>query len=196
MINTARTLGILAVGMAAGVFLFSQTQESAQLFEKNKEGVLSLFVYGENKELTAKGVGFGLAEDVVVTSYHLVSRAEEVEAVNVKGKKIKVEGIIFVRRNFDKLGDGLSIIESSISIPDGYNGGPLLDLGGKAVGLAVVMEKSRVGIPVNSWKSLPKTGKTTAFKDWVKEDYFTGFEGAYLAGRIASLMDETLNAQT
>jgi len=244
MINKARTLGILAVGMAAGVFLFSQTQESAQLFEKNKEGVLSLFVYGENKELTAKGVGFGLAEDVVVTSYHLVSRAEEVEGVNVKGKKMKVEGIISVDRNFDvallklkgkvgvltlgdsdelqsgarlfalganesgeitigegtlrnihKLGDGLSIIESSISIPDGYNGGPLLDLGGKAVGLAVVMEKSRVGIPVNSWKSLPKTGKTTAFKDWVKEDYFTGFEGAYLAGRIASLMDETLNAQ-
>jgi tetratricopeptide (TPR) repeat protein len=244
MIIKARTLGILAISMAAGVFLFSQTQESAQLFEKNKDAVLSMFVYGGNKELIAKGVGFGLAEDVVVTSYHLVSQAEEVEGVNVKGKKMKLDGIISVDRNLDvallkvkgkvgvltlgnsdelqsgarlfalganesgemtiaegtvrnihKLGDSQSVIESSISLPEGYNGGPLLDLGGKAVGLTIIMEKSRVGIPVNSWKSLPKMGKITAFKDWAKEDYFAGFEGAYLAGRISGLMDDTLSAQ-
>jgi len=244
MTNKARILGILAVCLAAGVLLFSQTPESAQLLEKNNEGILSLFVYGANKELTAKGVGFGLTEDVVATSYHLVSRAEEVEGVNVKGKKMKLEGIISVDRNLDvallkvkgkvgvlglgdsdglqsgvrlfalganesgeitisegtlrnmhKLGDGLSIIESSISIPDGFNGGPILDLGGKAVGLAIVIERSRVGIPVNSWKNLAKAGKVTAFKDWAKEDYLGGFEGAYLAGRVSSLMDETLNAQ-
>jgi tetratricopeptide (TPR) repeat protein len=244
MTNKARILVFVAIGLAAGVFLSSQTPESAQIFEKNKEGVLSLFVYGANKELAAKGVGFGLAEDVVATSYHLVSRAEEVEGVNVKGKKMKVEGIISVDRNLDvallkikgkvgvlplgdsdglqsgarlfalganesgeitisegtlrnllKLGDSLSLIESSISIPDGYNGGPILDLGGTAVGLAVVIERSRVGIPVNSWKSLPKAGKVTAFKDWTKEDYLAGFEGAYLAGRISGLTDETMNAQ-
>jgi tetratricopeptide (TPR) repeat protein len=244
MIIKSRTLVILAVLAAAGVFLFSQTQESAQLFEKNKEGVLSLFVYGANKDLLAKGVGFGLAEDVVATSYHLVSQAEEVEGVSAKGKKMKVEGIISVDRNLDvallklkgkvgvltlgnsddlhtgarlfglgvnesgevtiaegtvrniyKLAGGQSIIDSSISIPEGYNGGPLLDLGGSAVGLVVVMERSRVGIPVNGWKSLPRLGKITAFKDWAKEDYFASFEGAYLAGRIFSLMDENLNAQ-
>src|SRR4030066_757002 len=244
MIIKARTLGILAISLAAGVFLFSQTQESAQLFEKNKDGVLSLFVYGGNKELIAKGVGFGLAEDVVVTSYHLISQAEEVEGVNVKGKKMKLEGLITVDRNLDiallklkgkvgvlalgnsdellpgsslvglganesgeitiaegtvrnvhKLADSQSVIESSISISEGYNGGPLLDVGGKAVGLIIVMEKSRVGIPVNAWKSLPRLGKVTAFKELAKEDYFAGFEGAYLAGRISALMDETLNAQ-
>src|SRR4030042_917470 len=101
MIIKARALGILAICLAAGVFLFSQTQESAQLFEKNKDGVLALFVEGGNKELIAKGVGFGLAEDVVATSYHLVSQAEEVEGVNVKGKKMKLEGIITVDRNLD-----------------------------------------------------------------------------------------------
>src|SRR4030042_33088 len=101
MIIKVRTLGILAISLAAGVFLFSQTQESAQLFEKNKDGVLSLFVYGGNKDLIAKGVGFGLAEDVVATSYHLVSQAEEVEGVNIKGKKMKLEGIISVDRTLD-----------------------------------------------------------------------------------------------
>jgi len=244
MIIKARTLGILAIFLGAGVFLFSQTQESAQLLEKNKDGVLSLFAYGGNKELIGKGVGFGLAEDVVATSYHLISQAEEVEGVNVKGKKMKIEGIISADRNSDvallkvkgkvgvftlgdsnelqegsrlfalgtnesgeitiaegtvrnvhKLGDSQAVIESSISLPEGYNGGPLLDLGGKAVGLTVIMEKSRVGIPVNAWKGLARLGKITAFKDWTKEDYLASFEGAYLAGRIASLMDETLNAQ-
>src|SRR4030043_1142273 len=101
MIIKARTLGILAISLAAGVFLFSQTQESAQLLEKNKDGVLSLFVYGGNKELNAKGGGVGVAEDGVVTSYHLISQAEEVEGVNVKGKKMKLEGIITVDRNLD-----------------------------------------------------------------------------------------------
>jgi len=244
MIIKARTMATLVLPLAAGIFLFSQTQESAQLFEKHKDGVLSLFIYGANKDLTAKGVGFGLAEDVVATSYHLVSQAEEVEGVNAKGKKMKVEGIIAVDRNFDvallklkgkvgvlalgnsdelqigarlfglganesgeitiaegtvrnipKLGDGQSIIDSSISIPEGYNGGPLLDIGGQAVGLIVVMERSRVGIPANAWKGLPRLGKITAFKDWAKEDYFAGFEGAYLAGRIFSLMDDGMNAQ-
>jgi tetratricopeptide (TPR) repeat protein len=244
MISKARALGIAAACLAAGVFLFSQTQESTQLFEKNKDGVLSLFIYGANKELAAKGVGFGLAEDVVATSYHLVSQAEEVEGVNVKGKKMKAEGIISVDRNSDiallkvkgkvgvlslgnsdelqgggrlfalganesgevtisegtvrnihKLSDTQSVIESSISLPEGYNGGPLLDLGGKVVGLTVIFDKTRVGIPVNAWKNVPKLGKITAFKDWTKEDYLASFEGAYLAGRIASLMDETTNAQ-
>jgi len=244
MIIKARTVGILALSMASGIFLFSQTQESAQLFEKNKDGVLSLFVYGANKDLMAKGVGFGLAEDVVATSYHLISQADEVEVVNVKGKRMKVEGIISVDRNLDvallkvkgkvgvltlgksdelqpggrlfglganesgeitiaegtvrniyKLADSQSIIESSISIPEGFNGGPLLEVGGTAVGLIIVMDRSRVGVPVNAWKALPRLGKVTAFKDWAKEDYFAGFEGAYLAGRIFSLMDDTLNAQ-
>ena len=244
MIRKARTLGIAVFCLAAGVFLFSQTQESAQLLEKNKESVLSLFIYGGNKELIGKGVGFGLAEDVVATSYHLVSQAGEVEGTNVKGKKMKVDGIIAADRDSDiallkikgkvgvltpgnsdelqagarlfalganesgeitiaegtvrnihKLSDAQSIIESSISLPDGYNGGPLLDLGGKVVGFTAIFDKTRVGIPVNAWKNISRLGKITAFKDWVKEDYLASFEGAYLAGRLAALMDETLNAQ-
>jgi len=244
MIIKARSLGVLVMAATAGLLVFSQTQESTQLFEKSKDSVLSLYVYGGNKDLIGKGAGFGLAEDIVATSYHLVSQAEEVEGINFKGKKMKVEGIISFDRKIDvallkvkgkvgfltvgdseglqtgarlfalgvnesgeitigegtlrnvhKLDDSLSIIESSISVPEGYNGGPLLDLAGNAVGLVVVLERSRVGIPVNLWKSLPRTGKATAFRDWTKEDYFASVEGAYMAGRVSGLMDETLNAQ-
>jgi tetratricopeptide (TPR) repeat protein len=240
----ARVLVFLGLSLAAGISLFSQTQESADLFDKYKEGVVSLYVYGDDKELIAKGVGFGLSQDVIATSYHLVSQAAEVQGVNVKGKKMKVEGIIAVDREFDfavlklkgkvdtipvgssaglesgarlfalganesgeitiqegtviaihALAGNQSIIVSTISMPEGFSGGPLLDLNGQVVGLIVVLDRSRVGIPVDAWKSIPRGGRITEFKNWNKEDYFAGFEGAYLAGRIFSLTDETANAQ-
>src|SRR5512136_1429092 len=96
-----RALGLLIVFLAAGTFLFSQTEDATKVFEQNKEAVLSLYVYGGNKELVAKGVGFGLSEDVIATSYHLVSGAGEVEATNIKGKKMRVDGIIAVDKNLD-----------------------------------------------------------------------------------------------
>ncbi|MEW5901926.1 MAG: trypsin-like peptidase domain-containing protein, partial [Acidobacteriota bacterium] len=101
MIRKTRALSFFALSFAIGVLLFPQTEDSTRIFEQNKEGVIALYVYGGNKELIAKGVGFGLSADVVATSYHLVSQAEEVEGVNIKGKKMKIEGIIAVDKNLD-----------------------------------------------------------------------------------------------
>lgn len=244
MILKSKAFGLFVL-FAAGTYLFSQTPEATSLYEQNKEGVLALYVYGADKELMAKGMGFGLSEGVIVTSYHLVSQGKEVEGVSVKGKKTKVEGIISVDRNLDiavlkikgkiqdiALGNSADlkpgarifalganetgeivisegtlrnlhqldaiqpIIEPSLAIPEGFNGGPLLDLEGKAIGLVLILEKTgRVVIPVNSWKSLPRAGKAKAFKDWPQDDYFNSFEGAFLAGRIFALVDDLGNAQ-
>ncbi len=244
MIVRTRYFVCLAVFFSFGGFLFSQTEEATSIFEKNKEGVVALYVYGADKTLLGKGVGFGLAEDVVATSYHLVSNSAEVEAVTVKGKKMRVEGILSVARDLDvcllklkgkiqplalgnsdelqegmrifglganeageitvsegtvrkayKLPDGLSVVEASLSIPEGYNGGPLTNLGGQAVGLILILEKtSRVAIPSNSWSGLPRAAKVTEFKNWNKEDYFSSPEGIYLAGRVFAALDELGNA--
>jgi tetratricopeptide (TPR) repeat protein len=245
MTKNHRAIGLLILFLVAGTFLFSQTEDAAKLFEQNKEGVLFLYVYGGNKELIAKGVGFGLSQDVIITSYHLVSMADEVEGVNYKGKKMKVEGIVAVDKNLDvallkvkgkvmalpvgnsdevqqgarifalganetgdliisegtvrtilKLSETQPIIETSLAIPEGFNGGPMLDLKGQAVGLTLILDNSgRIGMPSNSWNGLPKMGKTTPFKDWTKEDYFVTFEGAFLAGRVFSLIDDLGNAK-
>ena len=243
----AGVLGFLMVFIffPAAIFLSSQTEESANILEKNKEGVVSLFVYGNNKNLIAKGVGFGVTEDVIATSYHLVSPAGDIEAINVKGKKMKVEGIVSVDRNLDvvmlrikgkvealSLGNSdevtqgarafalgadevgeivvsegmvtniydltpsLRLIDPSLAIPDGFLGGPLISLDGQVMGLVLLLEKSaRVAIPVNAWKGLPKSAKATSFKDWTSEDYLATFEGAFLAGKIFSLINDTANAQ-
>jgi tetratricopeptide (TPR) repeat protein len=245
MTTTHRAIGLIILFLVVGTFLFSQTEDAAKLFEQDKEGVLFLYVYGGNKELIAKGVGFGLSQDVIITSYHLVSMADDVEAVSSKGKKMKVDGIVAVDKNLDaallkikgkvmalpvgnsdevqqgarifalganetgdliisegtvrsilKLSDTQPIIETSLAIPVGFNGGPMLDLKGQAVGLTLILDNAgRIGIPSNSWNGLPRTGRTTAFRDWTKEDYFVTFEGAFLAGRVFSLIDDLGNAK-
>lgn len=231
---------IVLSAFIARASLFPQTAEATAIYEKGKEGILALYAYGNDKQLISKGVGFGLSQEIIATSYHLISQANEVVGVNIKGKKMKVEGIISVDRNLDvallkvkgkvspfPLGDSdrlqpgarifaiganeageivisegtvrnfhrfdakTTIIEPSLSIPEGFTGAPALDLEGKAVGLLVVLEKTgRVAIPVNAWKSLPQAGRVTAFKDSTPEDYFASFEGAYLAGRALAFIDE------
>jgi len=239
-----RIVSWIALFFAAAVFLFPQTEEANKIFEQNKEGVLSLYVYGANKDLLAKGVGFSLSEDVIISSYHLVSNAGEVEASNVKGKKMKVEGIISVDRSLDVallklkgkgqpvalgnsdeiqegarvfglganetgdivisegtvrrallLADNLRVFDTSLSIPEGFNGGPLVNLGGQAVGIVLILERTaKIAVPANSWSGLSKVGKFTEFKNWAKEDYFTGPEGTYLAGRVFAALDDLGNA--
>lgn len=82
--------------------LFSQTQEASRILEQNKEGVLSLVAYGEDKTEAARGSGFAVMDnEIIVTCYDLVSNAYTVEGRNFKGKKIKVEGIITVNRDLN-----------------------------------------------------------------------------------------------
>jgi tetratricopeptide (TPR) repeat protein len=239
-----RVLALVSFVSIMGLPLMSQTDEAAKIFAKDKEGVVSLYVYGGNKELIAKGVAFGLSDDLLLTSYHLISAAEDVEGVNVKGKKGKMEGIITAERGIDvalvksknkvipipvgdanaltagarifaiganeagdiiitegtvrnlhKLAENLTVIESSLSIPDGFNGGPLLNANGEAVGILLILDQSaRFGVASNSWSDISRTGKLTSFKDWTKEDYLATTQGAYLAGRVFYLLDNMSNA--
>lgn len=81
--------------------LMAQTEDAARIFDQKKEGVFFVVVYGANKDVVTKGAGFGIGEEMVLTSYHLVSRADSIEVINHKGKKSKAEGIISVDRNMD-----------------------------------------------------------------------------------------------
>jgi tetratricopeptide (TPR) repeat protein len=244
MSTKLRVLALVSFVFIMGLPLLSQTDEAAKIFAQDKDGVVSLYVYGGNKELVAKGVAFGLSDDLLLTSYHLVSAAEDVEGVNVKGKKGKIEGIVAADRaidvalvksknkatplpvgdskdlasgarifaiganeagdiiitegtvrNLHKLSENLTLIESSLSIPDGFNGGPLLNTNGQVVGILLILDQSaRIGIASNAWSNIPRTGKLTAFKDWNKEDYLATNDGAYLAGRVFYLLDNMSNA--
>ena len=81
--------------------LFSQAGDSSSIVEMNREGVVSFVTYGEDKVEISKATGFVLGQDVMVTAYHIVSAIASAEGRNYEGKKVKIEGILSVDRNFD-----------------------------------------------------------------------------------------------
>jgi tetratricopeptide (TPR) repeat protein len=87
--------------VALSVSVFPQTEDGTRIFNQNSAGTVSLVVFGENKAEIARGTAFGLTEDILVTTYHLVSRGFEAEITTVKGKKIKVDGIAAFSRPGD-----------------------------------------------------------------------------------------------
>jgi tetratricopeptide (TPR) repeat protein len=226
-------------------FIFSQTEQTQEIFEKNQEGVVYLTALGDEKETVAEGSGFVVERGVMATSYLLVSQARSIVGKNFKGKKVKIEGILAVDKdldiallkikgktpalsfgNSDELGLGKQVyavgsdetgeigvsegtvrnileleptkrfVETSLSVPQSFNGAPLLDIDGKVVGMVVFLERRlKFILPSNLLKTLQKK-IVVKFKDYQHEDYLATFEGAFLAGKVASLLDETGRAQS
>jgi tetratricopeptide (TPR) repeat protein len=93
---------LLALGLfLGGGRLAAQTEDSNRIFTQAGPGVIGLIVYGEAKQELGRGTGFALAEDLVVTAYHLVSNAFDVKAVTLKGKELKTEGLVAVDKASD-----------------------------------------------------------------------------------------------
>jgi tetratricopeptide (TPR) repeat protein len=245
--KSGKAMGILLV---AGLLVIpkavpAQTEEATRIFSQNSPNVVTLIVYGKDKQELAKGTAFAVAENVVAASYHLVGRAFDAEAVTAKGKKIKVEGIMAVSKLYDiaflklkgkvqalaaggpeglaqgarifaiganetgqlmpsegtirrflELAPDQKFMEVSLAIPDSFTGGPVFDLNGKVVGMVLVMDKGlRCVVPSNLFLNPPLAGKIVSLKDSAREDYFSSLEGAYLAGRLAAMMDDTTTAR-
>lgn len=224
--------------------LLAQTEESLKILEKNKDGVISLSVIGENKEVVAKGTGFVLENGVIATSFLLLSQAKSVEGLDSLGKKVKIESILAVDKslfivllkskgkqpplilgnseelkigkeifaigssesgelkisdgkvsNFLEVGPGRKFIDTTLSIFDSYSGGPLIDANGQVFGLNIFLGKGvKFVIPSNLLKTIQKTMEIK-FKDWRAEDYLSTQDGAFLAGKISFLLDETGSAE-
>ncbi len=79
----------------------AQTEEANNILGQAGPSVLALVSYGSDKAEILKGSAFALGEDVVVTVYHVVSQAFDVEGLNIKGKKVKLEGILGVDKDHD-----------------------------------------------------------------------------------------------
>ena len=86
-------------------------------------------------------------------------------------------------------------VETSLSVPQNFSGAPLADVNGKVLGMIVFLERRlKFILPSNLMKTVQKKS-LVKFKDYQHEDYLATFEGAFLAGKVASLLDETGRAQ-
>ncbi|HEX2695314.1 MAG TPA: tetratricopeptide repeat protein [Acidobacteriota bacterium] len=237
-------LSLLALAAAFPPSAPSQTVEAMKVLDQCSPGAVSILFLGENKQEIARGTAFALSEDVVVTSYHLVSRAIDAEATNAKGKKLKVEGVVAVSkpcdiallklkgklqplaaaageapaigtrifavganetgqivvsegtiRGFLELEPGRRCMDVSLAVPASFSGSPVVGLDGRVVGIVLVLDRLKSVVPANAFTGLAGSTKVTLLKDMAREDYFAGLEGAFLAGRLAAMMDETAAAR-
>ena len=95
------TLVLICSIILASSWTFSQTEEANNILGQAGGGVLTIISYGANKAEIIKGSALALAENVVVTAYHIIAQAFDVEAVNFKGKKVKIEGVLGVDKARD-----------------------------------------------------------------------------------------------
>jgi tetratricopeptide (TPR) repeat protein len=96
---TLRLRGMTAVPamiMLAAALAPAQTDDANRVLNQSAPGVLTLVLYGPDKAEIGKGSALALAEDVVATSYHVVARASDIEGLNSRGRKVKVEGVLGV----------------------------------------------------------------------------------------------------
>lgn len=84
-------IGALALTSA---YAAAQTEEANAILGQAGSSVLALVTYGSDKAEILKGSALALSEDIVVTAYHVVSQAFDVEGLNIKGKKVKIEGVL------------------------------------------------------------------------------------------------------
>ncbi len=242
--NKIKWIILLVLFTFPSAFLFSQAEQTQEILEKIKTGVIYLSVLGDDKEIVAEGSGFVVEQGVMATSYLLVSQAKSLAGKNFKGKKVKIEGILAVDKNLniallkikgktpalslgnsDDLNMGKKVyavgsdetgqigasegtvrnileieptkrfVETSLSLPQSFNGAPLIDVNGKVLGMIVFLERRlKFILPSNLMKTVQKKS-VVKFKDYQHEDYLATFEGAYLAGKVASVLDETGRAQ-
>ena len=81
--------------------VYSQSTDATKVFEDNKESVISFVTMDNNKIEVAKGTGFFVGQEILATSFHLVSAANNAEGKNFQGKKVKFEGIIAADKTCD-----------------------------------------------------------------------------------------------
>jgi tetratricopeptide (TPR) repeat protein len=238
------TLILVGSIILASSWAVAQTEEANTILGQAGGGALAIVSYGADKAEILKGSALALAEDIVVTAYHVVSQAADIEGLNIKGKKVKIDGLLGVDKALDlaliklkskiqalpigsidsltpearifaigcnesgqlviaegtfrRLVDVPSVgkvLEVSMPVPEQFRGGPIFDINGQLVGMMVVLERIRFGLPIGTLVSVPRTGQVVPFKSQAPVNFLDTAEGNYFGARVARALGESMAAR-
>jgi tetratricopeptide (TPR) repeat protein len=210
-----------------------------------QQSIVSFVSFDKEKSQVAQGTGFIIGPEMMLTNYSLISQAEKVEGFDSKGKKVKIEGIIGVDKNYNiailkakskspalaignvmdagignkvfAIGAGESgaiqvsegtienftefspnqrIIETAVEAIESFAGSPIISMDGKVIGMLIFLDaRSKFTLPANLFQGVSKQSRHTKFKDLTHEDYYTTYEGAYLAGKVYAAIGRSAQAE-
>ncbi len=88
------------------------------------------------------------------------------------------------------------IIETTIDALETFNGAPVISMDGKVLGMLVFLDtRTKFTLPTNLFQGLSKKSTYIKFKDQKPEDYFTTYEGAYLAGNVYAALGRSAQSE-
>lgn len=225
--------------------LFSQSDDATRVLEAYQQSVISFVTFDKDKNQVAQGTGFMIGQEIMLTNYSLISQAEKVEGKDFKGKKVKIEGIIGVDKNYNiailrakskspalamgnvmdagignkvfavggsetgaiQVAEGTieklteysphqRFIETTVEAVETFSGAPIIGMDGKVLGMIVFLDaRTKFTLPANLFQGISKQSKHTKFKDQTPEDYFSIYEGAYLAGKVYAALGRNSQAE-
>jgi tetratricopeptide (TPR) repeat protein len=162
--------------------------------KKKKVNVLGIMAVDKNLDLALLQID-GKATPLPAGSPEAIATGKTIYGLgaNESGDVMVSEGTV---RNLFEAVPGTKVADTSLAVPETFNGAAVIDAEGKMAGLLVVMDsRLRFVVPITAVNALNKTAKPTPWKSWTAEDYKNSFEGAWLAGRLYGWLDDTLGAQ-
>ncbi len=100
--------------------LHSQSDEASRVLETYQQSVISFVSLDKEKNQLARGTGFMIGPEMMLTNYSLISQAEKVEGFDYKGKKVKIEGILGADKNYNVV-----ILKAKSKFPALVTGNPM-----------------------------------------------------------------------
>lgn len=81
-------------------YSFLKSQGTVSLSENILENLVAFSAFDDSGRAISSGTGFLIDKEILVTNYHLISKAvDKVEGVNYKGKKVKFKGVLSRDKN-------------------------------------------------------------------------------------------------
>ena len=123
-----------------------------------------------------------------------VERSNKIFAVgaNEAGEFSLFEGEVFNFHDYKSQ----RMIETTLSLTETFNGGPVLDSAGQVIGMVVFLDVGKkIIVPSKILDLLPKTNTSTKFKDWQPEDYFSTIDGTTFAAKVFYSMNNSSKAE-
>lgn len=81
--------------------LFAQSEEASRILATYQQSIITFVAFDKENNKVAQGTGFIIGPEMMLTNYSLISQAEKAEGLDFKGKKVKIEGVLGLDKNYN-----------------------------------------------------------------------------------------------
>jgi tetratricopeptide (TPR) repeat protein len=85
---------VYMISLVSAFSLLAAEEDTVELVKKIKPSVVTVLVYNEKDEMISQGSGFFIADDRIVTNYHVIASAHHAQIKTDSGDSFPVQGLL------------------------------------------------------------------------------------------------------